>query len=64
MFNLSVTLSKLGLGSSLMLPCVAIALSFSPPLPPISSERVRSSPSPKSLTSDPKIVLDCFLVVK
>jgi hypothetical protein len=35
---LSITLSKLGLGSSSMLPYVAIALSFSPPPPPMSYE--------------------------
>jgi len=44
-----------------MLPCVVVALSSSPPLPPISFEQVRSSSSFKSLTDDPKVILDFFL---
>jgi hypothetical protein len=35
---LLVTWSELGLGYSSMLPCMAIASSFFPPLPPISLE--------------------------
>jgi hypothetical protein len=58
---LSITLSKLGLGSSSMLPCVVIASSFYSPLPLISYEQVRSSSFFESLTSDPKVVLDFFL---
>lgn len=57
---LSITWSKLGLGSFSMLPYVTIASSSSPPVPLVSFEHVRSSSSSKSLTSDPKIVLDFF----
>ncbi len=58
---LSITLSRLGLGSSSMLPYVIVASSSSPPLPPISSKQVHCSSSSESLTSDPKVVLDFFL---
>jgi hypothetical protein len=58
---LLITLFRLGSNSSSMLSCVVVASNFSPPLPPISSEQVCSSSSSKSLTSDPKIVLDFFL---
>jgi len=44
-----------------MLPCIVVALSFSPPLPPISSKQVLSSSSFESLIGDPKVVLDFFL---
>jgi len=44
-----------------MLPYMVVASSFSPPLPPISFEQVHSSSSSKSLTNDPKVVLDFFL---
>jgi hypothetical protein len=50
---LSITLPTLGLGFSLMLPCVAIASRFYSPLPLISYELVRSSSSFESLTNDP-----------
>jgi hypothetical protein len=43
-----------------MLPCVVVASSFSPPLPPISSEHVHFSLFSESLTGDPKVVLDFF----
>jgi hypothetical protein len=44
-----------------MLPCVVVALSFSPPPPLISYEQVCSSSSFESLIDDPKVVLDFFL---
>ncbi len=52
---------RLGSGSSLMLPCVAVTLSFYPPLLPISFEHVCSSSSSKSITDDSKVLLDFFL---
>jgi cytochrome bd-type quinol oxidase subunit 2 len=60
---LSITLSKLGLGSSSMLFSVIIVLNYSlfPPL--ISSKQVSSSSSSKSTTNDLKVVLDFFLMV-
>jgi hypothetical protein len=39
---------------------MAIASSFSPPLPPISSEQVHSPSFFESLTDDPKVVMDFF----
>jgi hypothetical protein len=58
---LSIILSRLGLSSSSMLPCVVVASSSSPPPPLISSKQVRSSSSFESLTDDPKVILDLFL---
>jgi hypothetical protein len=58
---LLITLSKLGLGSSSILPCVVVASSIYSPLPLISYEQVCSSSSFESLTSDTKVVLDFFL---
>ncbi len=58
---LLITWSRLGSGSSSMLPYVIVTSSSSPPLPPISSKHVWSSTSSKSLTDDPKVVLDFFL---
>jgi hypothetical protein len=58
---LSITLSRLGLSSSSMLPCVIVASSSSPPPPLISSKHVHSPSSSKSLTDDPKVILDLFL---
>jgi hypothetical protein len=58
---LFITLSRLGSSYSSMLSCVVVASNCSPPLPPISFEQVHSSPSSRSLTSDPKIVLDFCL---
>ncbi len=58
---LLITLSKLGLSFSSMLPSVAIALSSSLPPPPISSKQVCSSSSSKLKIGDPKVVLNLFL---
>ncbi len=58
---LSITWSKLGLNSSSMMLCVAIASSFSPPLPSILFGQICSSSSFESLIGDPKIILDFFL---
>jgi len=44
-----------------MLPCAAVALSSYLPLLLISSEQVHYSSSSKSLTDDPKVVLDFFI---
>jgi len=57
---LSITWSKLGLSSSLMLPCIVVASSFYPPPPLISFEQVRSSSFLESIAGDRKIVLDFF----
>ncbi len=58
---LSITWSRLGLRSSLMLFYVVFTSSSSPPPPPISSEQVHYSSSFKSLTDDPKVIMDFFL---
>jgi hypothetical protein len=61
-FNLNVVnyLIQVGFKFFFMPPCMAIASSFSPPIPLISSEQVRFSSSSKSLTSYLKVVLDFF----
>ncbi len=55
---LVITLFRLVSSSSSMLSYVIVASSSYPPLPLISSEQVHSSSSSKSLTDDPKIILN------
>jgi len=57
---LLITLSRLGLSSSSMLPYIVVALSFSPPPPLISSKQVHSSSSFELTTCDPKVHIDFF----
>jgi hypothetical protein len=51
----------LGSSFSSMLPYVDVTLSYFPPPPPISYDKVHSSSSSESITNDPKVVLDFFL---
>ncbi len=58
---LSITCSKLGPSSSLMLPYVVVASISPPPPPPITYEQVCSSSSFESTIDDLKVILNFFL---